>query len=116
MITKEQAAFAERRYGLKLPTWLDAQDLDTATAALARAVSRRLREVMDKRVDLLALVKQHAADGEFLLGFLRLPKEISATLAERTSLREAAERLADAEEQLEPLVLALCEATDEPHP
>lgn len=116
MITKEQAAFAERRYGLKLPTWLDAQDMDVSTAALARAVARRLRDVMDKRNGLRRLVAKHRADADYLLAILNRGETITETLDERMSMREAAERLADAEEQLEPLVLALYEATDEPHP
>lgn len=111
MITKEQAAWAERRYNLPLPTDLDAENLSGPTAALARAVSRRLRSAMDKRVGLLALAKLHAADAEWVTGYLRLPREIDETLPDRVSLREATERLADAEAQLEPLVLALYEAT-----
>lgn len=111
MITEAQARFVQYRYALELPTDLDAEALDRPTAALARAVARRVRDVMDKRVGLLALVKLHAADREHLLTYLRLPKEIDETLPERTSLRQAAEALADAETQLEPLVVALYEAT-----
>jgi hypothetical protein len=116
VISKDQAAFAEMRYGLKLPTYLDAEDVDPPTAALGRAVARRLADVMTRRIGLRKLVAKHRADADFLLAHLNRGEAISETLDERMSMREAAERLADAEEQLEPLVVALYEATDEPHP
>lgn len=116
MITKEQAAFVKLRYGVDLPTWLDAQDMDVPTAALGRAVAQRLRQVMNGRSTLRALIRGHRADADYLLAALNRGEEIAETLHERMGMREAAERLADAEEQLTPLIQALYEATDEPHP
>lgn len=116
MITKDQAAFALIRYGVQLPTWLDAKDVDPATAALGRAVARRLQDVMTKRTGLRKLINKHRADADYLLGILTRGEVFTETLDERMSMREATERLADAEDQLATLVLALHEATDEPHP
>jgi hypothetical protein len=116
MITRDQATYAELRFGVVLPTWLDAQDLDPATAALARVLAKELRQCMAQRDGLRRLVQKHRADADYLLALLTRGEAFQETLPHRPSMREAAERLALREDTLQALVLAFHEATSEPHP
>lgn len=116
MITRDQATYAELRYGVVLPTWLDVEDMDPATAALARAVAAGLRRVMDMRNRLRRALYEHAADIEAAREMLDSGAEISEDLHERTSVAAALKAIANLEQILEPVVVALHDALDEPHP
>lgn len=115
MITKAQAEYAEQRYGVKLPTWLDANDMAPGIPALARAVAGSLQRGMRLRRTAAVLLKEHQrliVDAAALLD----GRKITENLDEPRSLAGALRALADHEELLAPLVQALYEATDEPHP
>jgi hypothetical protein len=115
MISRMQAEYAERRYCVKLPTWLDANDMGPGTPALARAVAAGLQQGIQMRSGVAALIRLHQkmlADAVELLA----AREVTEDLDDRTSVPRALKALAEHEERLAPLVQALYEATDVPHP
>lgn len=115
MITKDQALYVDRRYGITLPTWLDAQGMDTATAALTRAVCAGLRRAMQMRTGLRVLLRQHAEDVASARALLESGVEIEEDFPARMSVADALKAIADLEQTLGPVIQALHEATNETH-
>jgi hypothetical protein len=116
MITREQSLYAERRFGVTLATWLDAEDMDPAAAALARAVGAGLRRAMEMRSGLRRALRQHADDIAATREMLESGREITEDLPHRVAVADALKAIADLETTLEPVVAALYQAWDEPHP
>jgi hypothetical protein len=114
MISKMQAEYAQHRYAVQLPTWLDANDMGCGIPALARAVAAGLQQGIQMRAGVASLIRLHQktlAEAAELLA----AREVTEDPDERKSVPSALRALAEHEERLAPLVQALHEATDEPH-